>query len=494
MKQWQFSIQVSDDQRPIVSVERLVIQTGKINFLFGESGIGKTLLSKTLFGIAASTGLDIRINNLPYERYVHSSLVKEFRKKGFFVFQEPSTHLNPQMRIIDQLNEGDLAAENDQQAILSGLWRPLSMEQIRPILNAFPRPYRPSGGEKQRILLAMALKKLHLFPPGPESLYVFDEPTGSLDDAHRNRFLEMLLAEYERRPFTILFITHDYSIISQMYDRFEHLIPSTVFRELRRLNVSQVAMRNFAPDNYLKWLNKLQPLKKPRNKQQPVVYFDRDFRVFNRRLELFKNDRPADLQIFPGEMAYLKAPSGQGKTTLAKSLMGFIKPDRMKAELCGHPLTEKTTIKYRSKHIWGKQAGLVFQHADEALNAKSTVFQSFLGLPLRKNLSRETLLSALQEIFDFELRPEFLDQKVAHLSGGQKQRLNIMRTLILDLELIILDEPLNGLDLTAIKKVLTLINKRLRNGTAFLVIAHNEEIFSRIIPPELTYYLGESSS
>ncbi|HHJ53696.1 MAG TPA: ATP-binding cassette domain-containing protein [Caldithrix abyssi] len=449
--------------------------------------------------------MNIRINGLPNEQYVRAPRVTQFRRNGFFVFQEPSTHLNPRMPIIQQLQEGDLAAENDQQTILSGLWseppdsrnhsatRDLQRQELlHAVLHTYPSPFRPSGGEKQRILLAMALKKLHLVPPELETLYVLDEPTGSLDDARRDVFLNMLFAEFQRRPFTILFITHDYSIISQMYRHFEHLIPETVFHELKRTSGRFVKMIAFAPDRYLKWIAELKPVKSSVRKAKPVLRIDSDYRVFGRRLSLFRagdSNQPASLELFPGQMAYLKAPSGLGKTTLVKSVMGFIKPDRLRAELCGFPVSEKTPANFWAKQIWGRRAGLVFQHADEALNPKSTVFQTFVGLPLKKRLTRDMLLSALQEIFEAKLSPSFLDQKVAHLSGGQKQRLNIMRTLIIDLELVILDEPFNGLDLSAVKKVLSIINRKRRNGTAFLVIAHNEEIFSRLIPEQSTYLL-----
>ena len=68
MSPWSFSIDIHDERRAIVSVKRMEIYPGKINFLFGESGIGKTLLSKALFGLADAADLNIRINGLPYEQ------------------------------------------------------------------------------------------------------------------------------------------------------------------------------------------------------------------------------------------------------------------------------------------------------------------------------------------------------------------------------------------------------------------------------------------
>ena len=76
------------------------------------------------------------------------------------------------------------------------------------------------------------------------------------------------------------------------------------------------------------------------------------------------------------------------------------------------------------------------------------------------------------------------------LSGGQKQRLNLLRTLVLGTGLIILDEPLNGLDFNSVKKVLGLLDEKRAHGSALLMISHNEEIFEHFIDEENIYYLG----
>jgi ABC-type multidrug transport system ATPase subunit len=86
-----------------------------------------------------------------------------------------------------------------------------------------------------------------------------------------------------------------------------------------------------------------------------------------------------------------------------------------------------------------------------------------------------------------------LDKKVAHLSGGQKQRLNLMRSLCLGVSLLILDEPLNGLDFVSVKKVLALLEHKRREGCSFLIISHNEEIFDLFIPQKKVFYLGKSN-
>ena len=154
-------------------------------------------------------------------------------------------------------------------------------------------------------------------------------------------------------------------------------------------------------------------------------------------------------------------------------------------------ITERTSSSVWPEKIWGKRAGMVFQHADEALNLESTVFETFSGLPLEISYTAESLRHVLLELFDGPLPEQFLRKKVAYLSGGQKQRLNLLRTLVLAPQLIILDEPLNGLDFNSVKKVLSLLDEKRSKGSAFLMISHNEEIFDHFIDRENIYYLAE---
>jgi ABC-type multidrug transport system ATPase subunit len=92
-------------------------------------------------------------------------------------------------------------------------------------------------------------------------------------------------------------------------------------------------------------------------------------------------------------------------------------------------------------------------------------------------------------IFDDILDETFLDRPVAYLSGGQKQRLNLIRALILDTDILILDEPFNGLDFMTLQKVLGLLQERQQEGKSFLIISHNEEIIDRLVLADRVYYL-----
>jgi len=249
------------------------------------------------------------------------------QKSSFFVFQEPSSHLNPLLRISEQLSEGSLSGAEVLDDSLRTLWENSNDEAIKKILALYPKPYRPSGGEKQRMLLAMAFKKIGLFIQSPSgdqpTLFAFDEPTGSLDNNYRNLFLDLLFEKYSKRPFTILFITHDYSIISQIYARHKDLVSKVHFKELSRKTDTLVELSDFSAQEYLTWLDASRP---PEYRQSTgrdeVLNVDPAFSIFRRDYRICKDPqrtRPVPLTIHRGEMVYVKAASGWGKRPLRKS-------------------------------------------------------------------------------------------------------------------------------------------------------------------------------
>lgn len=496
-----YSVRVRSPVRTLVSIDRFELFENEITFLFGESGIGKSVISKAVYGLLDPDELDVEINSRPYLRYLAMEENARIKENGFFVFQEPSSHLNPLIKISDQIREGSLARSKGEREILKSLWQSSDESLINRVIDVYPKPYRPSGGEKQRILLAMAFKKIELLftsgNRGLQAFFVFDEPTGSLDDNYRNVFLSLLLDAYERRPFTILFITHDYSIISEIHRSHRHVMDRVHFSELGRAGDAAVEQHDFSPENYLTWLQKASFGRDIGSQSEEVLSVDHSFEIFGRRLNIYTDegrDRPGNLVIRSGEWAYLKAASGVGKTTLAKIVMGLYEPHKFGMTLSGIRVDERTSGRVWRERIWGRKAGMVFQHADEAMNLQSRVRDVFKGLPLRQPMNEDSVRRTIGELFDGEITRSFLNKKIAFLSGGQKQRLNILRTLALHTDLIILDEPLNGLDFESIRKVFELLEEKRRAGSAILLISHNEEIFDAVVDRENIYYLASDPS
>ncbi|KAA3618439.1 MAG: ATP-binding cassette domain-containing protein [Calditrichaeota bacterium] len=540
MSAFEFALQIASGRRKLVDISNFKISPNKINFLFGESGIGKSIISKAIFGLIDPDDLDVKINKSDYLKYLNLPATKSVQENGFFVFQEPSSHLNPLLPLYKQLSEGSLqnVDPSDEQAIIRHLWNGAEEAFLNRLLKIFPKPYRPSGGEKQRILLAMAFKKIKIYLDSKSTktaLFVFDEPSGSLDNRFRNLFIQLLLECYQLKPFTILIITHDYSIISEVEKNYKDISAAVEYLELTRSeNMSVIhrqavvnkpasskqeskspdqrfpintfgndiikdssenglVLNDFSKEEYLSWIKKQSFVSSDAIHAGHVLLSVRSgINIFGKRLTFHKEnlDSPEiELEVKRGELVYLKAQSGAGKTTVAKIIMGLVKAQRMVLSFDQQNVSHKTTEDFWRKHIWGQRASMVFQHADESLNQNASVLEIFKALSDTRKVNDAKVLRRIQELFDVKLKPSFLKKKIKFLSGGQKQRINILRSLVLDTDILILDEPLNGLDLRSAHKIIEKIKQRQADGKAILLISHNEEIFDKIVKPENIYYL-----
>jgi len=496
-----FNITIAKHGRNLVHVNDFRIEENKITFLFGESGIGKSLLAKAIYGLLSPEEFTITINGEPYDRYREKDEAREIQQSSFFMFQEPSSHLNPLLTIGSQLNEGSLTGRLQDSGILQRLWETTDPVDMKKMLGIYPKPYRPSGGEKQRFLLAMAFLKIEMMQESIserlKTFFVFDEPSGSLDNHFRDVFLSILFEKFQKRKFTVLLITHDYSIISAVRSTGPNILNDISYKELS-LKHNVLTLNNFKPEQYTRWIQSQEESKKasvPAGVQRPLLRVESGLEVFGRRLIISRDRKGGSscpLEILPYNMVYLKAASGVGKTTFAKTIMGLIRAKHLTIDLnfdgTGISLTEDTPKRFWQNRIWGKQMAITFQHADEALNQNSKVRGTLSGLPEKKSTA-EDIDRMMNELFEGSVNEQFLNKKVKYLSGGQKQRLNVLRSLVLDTDIIILDEPLNGLDFESIMRVLSMLKEKEKSGKGILLISHNEEIFDAIVPRENVYYL-----
>jgi ABC-type glutathione transport system ATPase component len=487
-----FAVEISRRNRSLVSIDKFSFHENTVTVLLGESGIGKSLLMRSVYGLVDPKLLQVSINGQPVSAYLATPYAEEVRKNSFFVFQEPSTHLNPMIKLDDQLNEGDLSLYRDRLENMYLLWQETPQQKIKDLLNLYPKSNRPSGGEKQRILISMAFKKIDLwqnkFSNAKDTLFVFDEPTGNLDNFYRNIFIKALFDKYRKKPFTIILITHDYSLISEIKYKHSDLSRHVFFKELKRTN-GKLISQDFASDYYLSWLQTPVPII-PVN----TLLFELSdrIRVFGRKLKICKDmqgKKSVPLTIHSSEIVYLKARSGMGKTSLAKVIMGLIREGSFCLKIGEEKLDAHTPVSYWRKKIWTKRMGMVFQHADEALNQNAKVIEIFKGLPVK--IDEQQLIGELRYLIGEQMDREFLVKKVVYLSGGQKQKLNLLRTFLTDPDILILDEPLNSLDFESIKKVMAYLTAKQAQGKGILLISHNEEIFDHFVPETSVFYLHE---
>ena len=146
-----------------------------------------------------------------------------------------------------------------------------------------------------------------------------------------------------------------------------------------------------------------------------------------------------DLRVPPQKTTVLIGPSGCGKSTLLRSIVGLVWPDEGSVCVDGEPITPGNILGVRRRMGYVIQEGGLFPHLTAAHNV--TLVAAQLGWPAPK------LRARLQELATLvQLPRESLDRYPMQLSGGQRQRVSLMRALMLEPNVLLMDEPLGALD------------------------------------------------
>jgi phospholipid/cholesterol/gamma-HCH transport system ATP-binding protein len=181
--------------------------------------------------------------------------------------------------------------------------------------------------------------------------------------------------------------------------------------------------------------------------------------------------RGIDLDLYQGENLVVLGRSGTGKSVLIKLISGLLSPDAGTIEVLGN---EVSTISERDLENLRIRIGFSFQNS--ALYDSMTVRKN-LEFPLvrnRKGITRKEIDTSVETVLDAVGLSQTINQMPAELSGGQRKRIGIARTLILNPEIMLYDEPTAGLDPITCIEINELINEvQQRYNTSSIIITHD---------------------
>jgi cobalt/nickel transport system ATP-binding protein len=171
-----------------------------------------------------------------------------------------------------------------------------------------------------------------------------------------------------------------------------------------------------------------------------------------------------DFKFYRGDRIGLIAPNGSGKTTLFHLIMGLIKPVAGQLELFGKAVAKEKDFEEVRRRI-----GLLFQDPDDQLFSP-TVLEDVVFGPLNLGKTKEQALEITRRTLAFLDLAGFEDRATFKLSGGEKRLVSLATVLAMEPEVLLLDEPLNGLDSDTRSKIVEIISNL---KLSYIIIAHD---------------------
>lgn len=449
----------SGNDKPSLDKVNLQIHNGECVLICGESGCGKTTLTKALNGLiphyysdgersgsVTCCGLDV--GKTPLE--VLSDHIGS-------VFQNPRS----QFFCVDTTGELAFGCENkgmDPSAIKERMQTVISTMRIEDLMDR--NIFALSGGEKQKIACASVSAM------DPE-LYVLDEPTSNLDYDGIVMLTEVV-DRWKKQGKTIMIAEHRLGWLRGIADRVILLQNGRIGKEYdgidfyrktaAELNALGLRAWKGARDfpEYPDGFYRKSPGENPAGNSEEGYTFS-DFRyAYRKGRNLFDFK---EMSIPRHSVVALIGSNGVGKSTFSRCLCGLMKGFKGKVS------DGKRT--YKGKNLIGL-CYMVMQDVNHQLFTDSCLEEIMLGM---ENEDKDLALAVLSKMG----LEEFADRHPMSLSGGQKQRIAICQAYLSDRDILLFDEPTSGLDFVHMKKTADMIKEIARDKTVF-IITHDMEL------------------
>jgi cobalt/nickel transport system ATP-binding protein len=185
------------------------------------------------------------------------------------------------------------------------------------------------------------------------------------------------------------------------------------------------------------------------------------------------------LQIKTGEAIALMGPNGSGKSTLLKLINGIISPDRGTYKFNDVEITHKKLQETKFAKTLHQKIGFVFQNSDTQLFC-TTVYDEIAFGPRQMGLDEEEVGKRVEDCLDLLEIQAFRSRSPYHLSGGEKRKVAIACVLSLNPQILVLDEPMNGLDPKSQRWLVGFLVQLNQAGKTLITSTHNLELVQEI--------------
>ena len=445
------NVNVTMQGKRILSDINLEIQDGEFVLICGESGCGKTTLTKLINGLIPHFVKDVSVDGTitVCGKNVAEMPMYEIAELVGSVFQNPRTqffYTNSNAEMAFGLENRGVEPEYIRKRIKNTI-NELDIEKLED-----RDVFSMSGGEKQ--LLAFA----SVYAMNPQ-IYVLDEPSANLDIAAMEKLSERMKVIKEK-GHTVVVAEHRLAWIQKFADRIiymkegriEQEFTSDEFKALSDLKRKQMGLRSIVPEQ-------IQIPEITGNSEDAVLQIC-NLSCKRKKQMIFQN---ISLSARAGDIIGITGKNGAGKSTFCNCLCGLLKPKGGEILYQGKKLSEKARIKL---------FGMVMQEVNHQLFSDSVKNECLLA----NEEASEQEIRELLEKFDLE---EYAEYHPMILSGGQRQRLAICQAVMGEKKLLIFDEPTSGLDFRHMCQVEKLMKQLSEEKYIIIVVTHDYEFLNR---------------
>ena len=479
------------------------LYAGEALGIVGESGSGKSTVAYALMGLHDSKRVivsgEVMYNGHNILKNSPSQWQELRGKEISMIFQNPMSSLTPYLTIGKQVMEPIMRhtskSTDEAKKEAMSLLKEVEISDLKKNFNSYPHQF--SGGMKQRVMIASAVS-------AQPKILIADEPSTALDVIIQARVLKLMKKELVKRGMSLVFITHDLSVVAGLCDRVvvmhqgdivecatvkklfansEHEYTKRLLSAIPRVDKKVDRLVSVEQNSH----NEITQISRFPLKQETVisikdlhVEFKKRKGLFSGTTEITKAVNGVSLELYKGEVLGLVGQSGSGKSTLIRSIAGLVKTKS--GSIHYH---EKDIVKANQNELRGirRKVQMIFQDPYGSLNPRF-VAGRIIAEPLINYglMSTADAFEKVRELMELvQLEPACINRYPHEFSGGQRQRIAIARALALEPEILLCDEPVSALDVLIQADVLNLLKDiRSRMNLTMLFVSHDLAVVRHI--------------